>query len=168
MASSILGKDRLRKRLAELPQQITAEMKQALVDAANGITGEMKALIDNDPKLQEATGWAFGPAKSLPSGALHSGQEASGSSAGDEFIVTIYSGSWEAFWARWREFGTKPHSLAFGADRSRGKLQDRRPHHPGAHASPYFYPVWRARKKEVLKKIGKAVNAAIKKVASAP
>lgn len=44
----------------------------------------------------------------------------------------------------WEEWGTHPHSIAAGADLSRGKRQDLGGWHPGARARPYFWPGVRA------------------------
>ncbi len=165
MAKAVLGVDRLRARLRALPEAIKADMRAAVVDGATEITGQMKRLLDDDKDLQHDTGWAFGQARNLPSGALTSGAGSSSDSSGD-LIVTIFSGSFKAFWARWREFGTHAHSLAKGADRSRGKLQDKGPHSPGERASPYFFPIWRANKAAVKRKIAAAVNATMRRIAA--
>lgn len=142
----VLGREQLHKRLLALPQAITEGIHEGLAEVAAPISAQQKSLLLNDPKLQAATGWKFA----------------------DYLKVIIYSGSKEAFWAHWREFGTHPHSLHKGASLKAGRLEDKGPHHPGEHASPYFYPIWRLNKPFAKKTITKAVNAAMKKVAEQP
>jgi len=36
------------------------------------------------------------------------------------------------------EYGTEPHSVAKGARKDTGKLQDKPPHHPGTSAQPFI------------------------------
>lgn len=160
----VLGRDRLIKRLQALPVEIKAGMNAALADGATKIVGEMKALLSDDEKLQAATDWKTGGPPSGPSGML--GATKNVSADNPDLKVTIFSGSFKAFWARWREFGTAPHSLAYGASRKRGKLQNKGPHHPGERARPYFFSIWRANKKMVKKAVALAVNKAMKEIAS--
>lgn len=126
--------------------EVQVGMHDALADGAGLISGEQKALIGNDAKLQASTGWKFV----------------------DPLKVIIYSGNrTTAYWAWWRELGTHPHSLATGARRKSGKLQDKGPHHPGERAQPFFFPIFRANRKKVVSKISRRVTAAMKKVAKA-
>lgn len=163
MAGAILGKDRLRAKLQALPVAIKKDLQVPLVAGANQIVGQMRGLLENDHKLKEATDWKFGGPPSGPSGML--GGHGSPNEGESDLKITIFSGSHKVFWARWREFGTMAHSLAKGAVRKRGKLQEKGPHHPGERASPFFFPVWRANRKPVLKAISKTVNDTMKKIA---
>lgn len=141
--SRIIGREKLHARLLALPDAITSGVHDELGRSGASISGEQKALLGNDEKLRHATGWKFA----------------------DRLKVIIYSGSKEAFWARWREFGTAPHSLAPHASRKTGRLQDKGPHHPGERAAPYFFTVYRVQRKQVTKNIAKSMKDAMKKVA---
>jgi len=85
----------------------------------------------------------------------------------DDMRITIFAGDDKAFYARWAEFGTAPHSLAKGADRSsrrRRNLPGRQ--HPGARAHPFFYPAYRANRKKLKSRVSRAITKAAKKVAA--
>lgn len=165
----VLGREKLHERLLSLQKGMTQSMTDALVAEADDIVRQMKHHLDDDKELQEATDWKFGGPPAGPSGVIGRAKGSPSDDQSDTLRITIFSGSFKAFWARWREFGTMAHSLAKGASRKQGKLQDKGPHHPGERARPYFFPVWRANLKTAKHNITVAVNKAIKKIAtSAP
>ena len=156
---------RLRARLAKVPdvarQAAAAEMEicaQEIVDA-------MKAAAPVDSgKLRASIGWTWGD---VPAGTFVIADIRSGKNKGDQYAtlrIKIYAGSREAFYARFVEFGTAPHSLARGADRDRGKLQDAGHGHPGGTAQPFFFAAYKqfGGKAEFRKRIRNAVKARIK------
>lgn len=55
------------------------------------------------------------------------------------------------------ELGTAPHSLAKGASRRKGILQDMPPHHPGTPQVPFVRPAFEATKAEVVSALGRAI-----------
>jgi HK97 gp10 family phage protein len=79
--------------------------------------------------------------------------------------ATVVAGDEEAFYVRWVEFGTAPHSTAPKADLSRGKRQAG-PLHPGAKARPFFWPTVRARKRQFKSRMSRKLNAAVKQIAA--
>ena len=54
----------------------------------------------------------------------------------------------------WFEFGTAPHSMAKGARRATGYLQDKLPFHHGTPARPWFTPAFESRKHTVMQILG--------------
>ena len=52
------------------------------------------------------------------------------------------------------EFGTAPHSMAKGASRRRGIMQDVPPFSPGTPPEPFFRPAFEATKDAVLRRVG--------------
>lgn len=89
----------------------------------------------------------------------------SGPNQGEQYAklqIKIYAGSRDAFYARFVEFGTQPHSLARNASVERGKRQSTGAGHPGTAAQPFFFPAWKAKRAEYRKRIRTRVQAAIR------
>lgn len=76
----------------------------------------------------------------------------------------VHEGSADVFWAQWTEHGTAPHSLAKGADLSRGKRQTQGIMHPGARAQPHFWPTVRLHLKPIKSGVAGAGRKAVKRV----
>lgn len=57
------------------------------------------------------------------------------------------------------ELGTAPHSLAKGASRRYGIMQDVPPFHPGTPAEPFFRPAYDNTAPEVIERFGKRLWA---------
>ena len=138
------------------PEAVVTQMETSAVE----ITGTMKRIVSDDRELQDSIG--FGPDNPAgPSGVLIGrGRGIASRSSFGRDILYLWAGSYKAFWARWREFGTAAHSLAKGASRARGKKQDVGPHHPGEKAQPFFWPTWRGYVKKVKKDMRKAYKSA--------
>lgn len=152
------GLPQLKAKLVKLQNETATRVRPAMEAAATEITEMMKRLVPSEHgALRQSIGWTWGDA---PTGSI----SVSHTIAGNR--ITISAGSAEAFYARWVEFGTAPHSLAKGARRKAGKLQDVGPHHPGATAQPFFYPSYRALRKHAKLTIAKAIRQAVKEIAS--
>lgn len=163
----IIGLAKLEKKLKRLPEAAQREIRAAMEASAEDIVRLARSLVPKESmKLHDSIGWTWG---APPQGALTLGKIAR-SALGKDLTITIFAGDDEAFYARWVEFGTAPHSLAKGADRSArmglGKLQGGNLQHPGAGARPFFYPAYRAIKKSAKARIRKATRSAAKKVAA--
>ncbi|MGU3495930.1 HK97 gp10 family phage protein [Xanthobacteraceae bacterium A53D] len=151
--ASIRGRDRLLKKLKQLPVVARSEIKQALAQSADELVAKQKALASSKRVADSIEqSWGDKPA-SGPTGMLVSG----GPVAGDpDLTVWITAGSWEAYWARWEEFGTAPHKQG---GFMRGTM------HPGTRARPFFFPPFRMMKKKMRSRISRASTRAAKKVA---
>jgi HK97 gp10 family phage protein len=140
-------------------------IQDAMEKSAQEIVDMMKGLVVvRDGHLRDSIGWTWGKA---PKGSLKVGAIMGGSSA--DLIITIYAGDAEAFYARWIEFGTSPHSTAKGGGTKAGKKSLARGggiQHPGTRAQPFFFVSYRANKKRAKSRITRAVNKAGRTVAA--
>lgn len=151
--TKIQGLDRLKRKLAKLPQVAKQMIRQQMEKTADEIVAMMMNLVAvDDGKLRDSIGWTWGKA---PKGSI---SLASVKSTGaDGLTLTIYAGNSEAYYARWVEFGTARHENGgrfAGSD------------HPGTTAQPFFYVSWRANKRRAVRAVSKATRDAAKKVAA--
>ena len=125
--------DRLAARWNAVAPAIRAAIKHALELSANDLVAYMKALVPKETgALRDSIGWTWGT--DIPDGAV--ALDSVGDD-GDDFRITIYAGSREAFYARWVEFGTVDQP---------------------AHA--FFFPAYRLKKAEIKRRITRAINKA--------
>lgn len=150
---TVQGLDRLSKKLRRLPQVAEQEISRAMEQSANEIVALAKSLAPVDSgDLQMSISWTWGEA---PKGAMILGRvKASG--AGN-LKITVFAGGGDAFYARFIEFGTSPHS---NAGRFAGSQ------HPGTKAQPFFYPAYRAMRKRAKGRVTRAINKSAKRVAA--
>jgi HK97 gp10 family phage protein len=158
----LLNLAKLDRKLKRLPEVAKVEIKAGMEAAADEIIAMMKSLVAVDSgDLRESIGWTWGKA---PKGSL--AVAAVKSSLGGDLTLTIYAGSDEAYYARWVEFGTQPHSLVRNASAKRGLRQNEGRAHQGTRAQPFFYVSWRANKRSAKRLVRKGVRDAAKKVAA--
>lgn len=163
MATQVLGLLGLRKKARRLPQIVRDEVQKSLEAAADGVVALARSLVPvEDGDLRDSIGWTWGDP---PRGAIVLGQSRPMKSAGD-MRLSIYAGDDRAFYARWVEFGTAPHSTAKGADRMSKRRSKGGRMHPGAKAHPFFFPAWRAHRKRVKSRVSRAITRGAKKVAA--
>jgi HK97 gp10 family phage protein len=171
---NIKGLEQLKKKVAALPAATRNEIADAMAKGAGEMVDFAQSLAPHKT-LQDSIGWSWGD---LPKGKRSlgtfgrggftkssGGSAAKGSGTKDDLLITVYAGDDEAFYARWVEFGTKPHSLAKGAILKRGKKQTTGIQHPGTAATPFFFPAYRALRKRINQRIRRAINKAAKRVA---
>jgi HK97 gp10 family phage protein len=165
--STILNLAKLERKLKRLPQAALAEIRAAMERAADDIVALAKSLVPIDSgDLRDSIAWTWG---APPRGALTLGKVAK-SALGKQLTLTIYAGDDAAFYARWVEFGTQ----AAEAKASRQNANYKRTvimtkalaAHAATPAQPFFYPAYRASRKEAKRKIRAATRRAAKKVAS--
>lgn len=144
------GLPELKRKLIALKEQTAEDIKPALAAAAQDIVDLMKRQVPVETgALRDSIGWTFGDRPKYS-------QVVSQSQVGD-LVVTIFAGNTNVRYAHLVEFGTAPHTvggLYAGA------------HHPGSKAKPFFYPSYRAMKKDVRRRINKAIREAVQKVAA--
>lgn len=116
------------------------------------------AMIEALLPLKHATE-SLAPRPSLKSGVAIAKRSARGRSR-KEFWVSFKRGMAMRI-AHLVEFGTAPHSLAKGASRRKGIMQDVPPFHPGTPAEPFFRPAFEATKGDVVSKFGQRMFALI-------
>lgn len=161
---AVQGLERLKRQLRALPASVVANVSAAGDGGAEALASKIAAAAPGR-RLAKSVGWSNGdePGNGATAAPLTKGQQAR-ATAGLHW--RIFAGGVEAFWARWAEFGTAPHSSAKGASRKSGKLQDKGPHVAGMPATPYFFPTVRAWKGSMKSRLTRAGNKAAKALAA--
>jgi HK97 gp10 family phage protein len=141
------GLPQLKAKLRRLQTDTADDIKPTLGQAAQKIVDLMKRLVPvDDGDLRDSIDWTFGDA---PQGAIRIAAARAGA-----LTVTIFAGNEKAYYARFVEFGTAPHTQA-------GQFAGTQ--HPGTAAQPFFFPSFRAMRKEVRRMLAKAVREAVRK-----
>ncbi len=163
--AGILNLARLERKLKRLPAATEAAIRAAMEKAADEIVALAQRLVAvDDGTLRDSIGWTWG---APPRGSLTLGKVAR-SAIGKGLTITVYAGNSEAFYARWVEFGTRPHAIeavhaeVLGADGRFGVRVD----HPGGMARPFFFPAYRANRKSAKARVRRATRQAARKVAA--
>lgn len=166
---AIEGLPALERKLRLLPGRVIAEIRTAMEKSAEQICDMMRRLVPvgDSGALQASIGWTWGDA---PKGSVTLGTvapSAKPTTAGRVIgSITIYAGGktalGDAFYARFVEFGTRPHSVAQNASVDRNKRQGEGIFHPGATAQPFFFPAYRANAKRVKTNMTRAMNKGLK------
>ena len=156
---------RIVAKLKQIPDVAVQAARQAMEEGAEEICAMMRSLAppDRTGELRRSIGWTWGE---IPAGTFMIDEIRSGPRSGDQYAtlrIKIYAGSRDAFYARFVEFGTRPHSLARNASVDRGKRQGQGGSHPGTPARPFFYPSWKKLRAAYRKDISNRVRAAIRK-----
>lgn len=131
----VKGLDRLNRRWQAIPKNARINVRAAMEDLASDIVEEMWSRAPfRDGVLSGSIGWTWGDA---PAGSMTIGKV--GGKEYGAMRITIYAGGGEAFYARFHEFGTQDMP-----------------------ANPFFFPVWRARKRRVKGRISRAMSKSIR------
>ena len=131
----VKGLDRLNRRWRAIPKNARINVRAAMEDLASDIVEEMWSRAPfRDGVLSGSIGWTWGDA---PAGSMTIGKV--GGKEYGAMRITIYAGGGEAFYARFHEFGTQDMP-----------------------ANPFFFPVWRARKRRVKGRISRAMSKSIR------
>ena len=162
---------RLRARLAKIPDIAREAAASAMEEGAQEIVDAMKSMAPVDSgDLRDSINWTWG---SVPAGSFVIDEIRSGKNAGDQYAtlrIKIYAGNKDAFYARFIEFGTAPHSLELNASVARAnsgsginqRRQQSSKQHPGQPAQPFFFLTWSKEKDKFRRQIMAAVRAAIR------
>lgn len=142
----VKGIPSLRRKLIALKEKTLPDIRPAMEQAANRITDMMRRVVPvGQGDLLASIGWTWGEA---PRGSV------SVSARAGQNKITIFAGNEKAFYARWVEFGTAPHEQG-------GKFAGT--DHPGTAAQPFFFPSFRANRREVKRMITRAIRDAMRK-----
>lgn len=136
------GLAKFEARWKRIPKKAVENVRLAMEKSATEIVEEMRARAPRDSgALADSIGWTWGEA---PAGSF-----TIGTVGGREFSslrITIFAGTrnkglgdQDAFYARFQEFGTI-----------------------NMFANPFFFPVWRARRKRVRQRVSRAISKAIR------
>lgn len=151
--AKIVGKEKLMKRLRVFVPDAEKEMTVA---KRTGMQEVAELIASRAPKKTGdlALSYTADLVKNNPTKNVYGLKKIN-----DDTAVGIYG----KFYWRFQEFGTAGHSVAKGAVKKSGKLQDVGPWIPDTTPQPHVYPTWRANKKTVKKKVRVALNKAVKK-----
>lgn len=157
---TIRGIRSLRRKLLAMPGPIRDQTRQALEEGAEQIVAQMRNIVvkGRTRRLFQSIGWTWNEA---PKGSI-----AVASAKIGENTLTIFAGDEVAYYARWVEFGVRPHSLTKGARIKKAGTQQGGPQHPGTRPQAFFFPIYRANKKEVKRRVNAAMRKALKQVAA--
>lgn len=134
--TQVEGLEYFKRRWDRIPEAVRAEVTGALEALAKEIVADMRRLAPKDEgDLAASIDWTWGDA---PAGSLSIGS-VDGRAYG-ALSLTIYAGGEKEFYARFQEFGTV-----------------------NMPANPFFFPIWRAWKPEVKRRINRAITRALKK-----
>ncbi len=127
----------LKRRWSAVPESVRMNLRAEMEAIANDIVDEMYSQAPHDTgDLAGSIGWTWGDA---PAGALTIGT-VGGREYGTMRITVYVGGRGSPGWyARFLEFGTQKMT-----------------------ARPFFYPVWRARRKRVRARITRAISKGIR------
>lgn len=153
--SKVQGRERLLRKLATLPPKARELIGKALQEGGDVIARDAKS------RVPKRTGHLLRSIKVVSGDYQPDNANVRGMSAGlqrgdPKLTVRVVAGSARAWYARLVEFGTAPHIAG-------GKFKGAR--HPGARARPFFFPAYRANKRRVSTRVGKAIKQAVKEIA---
>lgn len=161
--------DRFRAKIKMLSPTLQSAVRQAMAQTAQQIVDAMRDLVPVDTgRLRDSIKWCWGdPPKNSK---LFTAVGAEPATSSKNFKISIFAGDFDAFYARWVEFGTHAHAPGSYRDDPKGnhagKKHDAGKYgHAATPAHPFFYPVWRAYKGLLRKNIAKILNAAIRQMA---
>lgn len=175
--AKISGLDKLIRKFQQLPPKAEKEIRIAMEKGAEEVVALAKSLAplgiptgrnssNNPGTLRDSIGWTWGrpPKGSVSLGTVTNGN---GQRPGD-LVITIFAGDDKAFYARWVEFGTKPHTINAknAPTMTRGGVNfGTSVSHPGASTNnAFFYPAYRAMRKKIKTRISRAVNKSVRDV----
>lgn len=180
MAVKLSGLDRLNRKLQRLPARAEKEIRLAMEKGADEVVTLAKSLAplgksggvkgsNNPGALRDSIGWVWGGTAPRGSVSLGSVTNGSGRRPGD-LVITIFAGNDEAFYARWVEFGTRPHDIKArnAPNMSRAGVNfGRSVSHPGAStANAFFFPAYRALRKRIKTRISRAITKSVRDVSN--
>lgn len=136
MATKIKNLNRLNKKFIRLSQGAIDAIRPAMAAGADDIVAMAKRFAPVDTgALRDSIGWTWGT--EIPEGSTALGSVKN--SRNPQLIITIYAGSKEVYYVKWKEFGTVTQK-----------------------AHPFFFPAYRAQRKSVKSKIRRAITKAAK------
>jgi len=158
------NRTRLLEKLKRIQGAPRKAMRAALEQGAKQIVSTAQSLVPvKSGALSASISYTFGTY--TPDNSNVRGVSVGAGEGDADLSVTIHAGDAKAFYAAFVEHGTNPHYIAKGGGTKIGQLKGRMTKgamHPGAKASPFFFPAYRANKRSVKARISRAMNKAIK------
>jgi HK97 gp10 family phage protein len=162
---------RIVAKLKQIPAVAVDAARLAMEEGAQEIVDAMKAAVHVlSGDLRDSIGWTW---DELPPGTFMIDEIRSGKNKGDQYAtlrIKIYAGNKDAFYARFIEFGTAPHSLELNASVARAnsgsginqRRQQSSKQHPGQPAQPFFYVTWSKEKAKFRRRIRDRIRKRIR------
>ena len=146
------GRERVLRRLQAIQGAPRKAMRQAIEMGAQQIAASAKNLAPKKTgALAASIGYTFGSYKAANANVR--GVSAGNGEGDPDLSATVHAGDAKAFYAAFLEFGVSPHKAG-------GMFEGAE--HPGAQASPFFFPAYRMNKRSVKSRISRAAKKAIK------
>lgn len=133
MDVKIRNKDRLFAKLRALRPKTTFELAKAAAVSANEVAELAKRLVPIDDGVLRNSIVAKPGEGMAPS-------------------ARVEAGDGDAFYARWVEFGTAPHTMSNGTQ------------HPGNKPQPFLFPAYRLLKRKLVRRFGSSIGKAVRAV----
>lgn len=162
------GRESLLRKMKAMPQAVRGSIRQALDQGSDEILTMQRRLVkkvsgDLHDSLQKT--WGGGRVR-------YSQRWGRQEDAGDpDLTVRLSAGNAKVRYAHLVEFGTAPHSAAKGARKkysgmvhaltNKGKARQ----HPGSKPQPFFFPPYRALRRRVRSRVGRATSRAVRSMA---
>lgn len=157
--ATVQGVDRLKAKLAAIPESVRDAMSDALAGSAADLVAMQKRLapnIDDGGELASSIRWDWAGSNGARQG-LREGRSADIAVKGAmNLAINVTAGNRRVWWAHFFEFGTRPFINKGWAWGTRN---------PGIAAQPFFFPAYRASKKRIISRIASASRRAIKALA---
>ncbi|MBB1247455.1 HK97-gp10 family putative phage morphogenesis protein [Rhizobium sp. G21] len=147
----IEGRDRLRRRIAEIPIETRKEIRKALDSGSEEMVGLARGFV---PKKSGALARSIGKSWGSYRAANANVRGVNSGGGGHDLSVVVHAGDAEAWYAALVEFGTQPHKIG-------GRFAGSQ--HPGTSPQPFFLPAWRLTRKRMKRKLATAMSRAIRK-----
>lgn len=180
MATKLIGRERTLAKLRAIPAKVRPAVRKAIETGADEIVAMQQRLVPVDSgALRASIRVEMGGVALASSGVLsggggrrgrgsRSGGAAGGVIAGDpDLTATIVAGNAEAYYARFVEFGTAPHTIKPKNTQGalyipgRGWLKPGEGiDHPGSSARPFFFGPFRALRRKVRSRVSRAIRKA--------
>jgi HK97 gp10 family phage protein len=166
--TGVRGLDRLKRQLLAVPEAQRRALSRRLEDTAGKVRDAIRRAAPRiDGVLQASIDYRQGQVAPANAFLAANNGGASGSVKGElGLLYSVTAGNAEAFYARWVEFGTNPHSLYTGANLRSKKHQFRGASHPGARANPFFFSTIRELRGMVHRGVVGAANEGLRSVRS--
>jgi HK97 gp10 family phage protein len=150
---SVYGVRRARRKIAALPSEARIAMTAALETSAAELVALQKRLApERTGALKDSIGWTT-KVSGVPAYAAFQKSGMARAKAEGGMVAIVFAGNTNVRYAHLVEFGAPPHEAG-------GMFEGA--HHPGAPAQPFFFPAYRALKKQIKKNMRKAVRQSIK------
>lgn len=165
--SKIAGREALKRKFLALPKEVRTALATAMEKSADELNGMQRRLVPvASGSLRDSIGWAWGdPPEGAVLGRRTKGMGGTITAGADDFRISVYAGSKQAYYARWVEHGVKASTKGERITNASGRTR-RSGGAVGQPARPFFFPAYRSLKKTIRSRTSRAITGAVKKIAA--